>query len=130
MTKLSIKVGDLEVFANTTEENPRTVKAILDNLPVKGEAQRWGEEIYFFVPFDIADEAHKSLRPECDPGEIGFWPENPALAIFFGKTPISQGSKPRAYSPCAFFAKLSEPLDKAALNAVEDGSEIIISKAK
>ena len=130
MARLSIKMGNLEVFAETTEENPGTVKAILESLPVKGEAQRWGEEIYFFVQFDIAREAHKSLREECNPGEIGFWPENPALAIFFGKTPISQGSKPRAYSPCAFFARLQEPLDKAALNAVENGSEIVISKAE
>ncbi len=130
MGRISIKIGDLEVFADTTEENPGTVKAILENLPVRGEAQRWGEEIYFFVPFDIAREANKSLRQECEPGEIGFWPENPALAIFFGKTPVSEGDKPKAYSPCAFFARLQEPFDKVALNAVKNGLEIIVSKAE
>lgn len=117
----------MEVLAETTEENPETVKAILKNLPIKGEAQRWGQEIYFFVPFDIAREHQKQ---ECNPGEIAYWPEGPAIAIFFGKTPVSKGDRPRAYSPCNFFARLIGKWDKAALDAVQDGAEIVIDKAK
>ncbi len=132
MPKLNIKIGSLEVFAETTKECPETVKGVLENLPIKGEAQRWGEEIYFFVPFDIAQTGKESQREECEPGEIAFWPAGPAIAIFFGKTPVSRGSKPRAYSPCNFFARLmniDEKL-KVALNSVEDGTEITINKAK
>ncbi len=127
MPKLSIKIGSLELPAETTDENPATVKAVLEKLPVKGEAQRWGKEIYFSVQFDIAQE---KPRKECEPGEIAFWPEGPAIAIFFGKTPISKGSKPVAYSPCNFFARLTGEIDKAALNAVKEGAEIAIDRVK
>jgi len=130
MAKLHIKAGNLEVFAETTDENPDTVKAILEKLPIKGEVQLWGEEIYFYVGFDIAQTGNESKKEECEIGEIGFWASGPAIAIFFGKTPASQGSKPRAASPCNFFANLLQPIDKAALNAVEDGEEITIDKAK
>ncbi len=127
MQKLSIKIGDLEFFAELSNDNKGTVETVLANLPIRGKARRWGEEIYFFVPFGVALEHGKE---ECGPGEIGFWPEGPAIAIFFGKTPVSTSDKPRAYSPCNFFAKLVEPLDKAALNSVADGAEILIDLAK
>ena len=127
MPRIKVKVGDLKLLAETTSENPGTVEGILENLPVQGEAQRWGEEIYFMVRFELPKE---HTRQECKPGEIAYWPDGPAIAIFFGKTPVSQGNKPRAYSPCNFFAKLVQPWDKGKLNAVKDGSKIVLSKAK
>ncbi len=127
MTKICIKIEKLELFAETTKENPETTKKILEQLPIGGLTQRWGEEIYFHVPFDIALE---SGRQRCEPGEIGFWPDGPAVAIFFGKTPVSTGSKPKAFSPCNFFARLLGRLDIQALNAVRDGKKILISKAE
>lgn len=127
MTKICIKIGKMELLAEITDENPETAKKVLEQLPFEGLAQRWGEEIYFLEPFDVAKE---NGREECEPGEIGFWPEGPALAIFFGKTPVSTNSKPRAYSPCNFFAKLSGNLDKQALNAVKDSEKVVVSKAK
>jgi len=127
MARISIKIGHLEVLADTTEENPGTVKAVLKNLPIKGTAQRWGKEIYFYVPFKIPLE---KAREECEEGEIGFWVGNPAIAIFFGKTPVSTSDKPRAYSKCNFFARLLPPIDKEALDAVKEKTEIVIKKQK
>ena len=37
---LRIKIGALELLAETTEENPNTVKGIVEKLPVKGVVQR------------------------------------------------------------------------------------------
>ncbi len=99
----------------------------MDQLPIEGTAQRWGEEIYFLVDFDIALETG---RQECEPGEMGFWSGGPGLAIFFGKTPVSTGERPKVYSPCNFFARLVGKWSKEALNEVKDGEKIVLSKAK
>ena len=127
MPKLSLKIGGKEFLLETTIENKKTLSIILRHLPVVGEARRWGKEIYFLVPFDIALE-HGRLH--CEPGELGFWPEGPAIALFFGKTPVSDSGRPRAFSPCNFFARLLDGLDKAALDSVLDGEKIVLSKAK
>lgn len=127
MHKFCLKIGNLRLFLETTLENPKTVEEVLKHFPIKGEAMRWGEEIYFFVPFSLPSEHG---RQDCEQGEIGFWPEGPAIAIFFGKTPASTGSKPKAYSPCNFFARLSGSIDRQALNAVKDGEKIVLSREK
>ncbi|MCX6799198.1 MAG: hypothetical protein NTW59_03830 [Candidatus Diapherotrites archaeon] len=127
MPKFTIKIGSLHLLAETTRENLATAKAVLGHLPIEGRVERWGEEIYFSVRFDMVEEHARQL---CAPGEIGFWPDSPAIAIFFGKTPTSTGSTPKAYSPCNFFAKLLEPWNKAALNAVKSGTKITVGKAK
>ena len=127
MDKIRVKIGKLEILAEITEENPETAKRVFSQLPIEGTAQRWGEEIYFLVGFDIPLEAG---REECEPGEIGFWPGGPALAIFFGKTPVSTGERPKAYSPCNFFARLVGDWSKEALEEVRDGEKIVLSKAK
>jgi len=36
---------------------------------------------------------------EMQVGDIAYWPEGNALAIFFGPTPVSPGAEPVAFSP-------------------------------
>lgn len=64
------------------------------------------------------------------PGEVAFWPDCSAIAFFFGKMPVSDSNKPKAYSLCNFFAKLVGELDKDFLNSVENGAKIVLSEAK
>jgi hypothetical protein len=102
-----------------------TAKAIAATLPVTSLVLTWGEEVYFDVPVRVKREA--DARAVVTPGEIAYWPEGPAIAIGFGRTPISKGSETRLASPCNVFAKALG--DVKALAKIRAGSQIRVSLA-
>lgn len=102
-----------------------TGKAVVAALPISSSALTWGEEVYFDVPVDVKREA--GARAVIELGEIAYWPEGPAIALGFGRTPVSKGSEIRLASPCNIFAKAIG--DMKALGKVRAGTKVKVTVA-
>ncbi|MEM2238691.1 MAG: cyclophilin-like fold protein [Candidatus Bathyarchaeia archaeon] len=101
--------------------NPKTVRRILESLPLSGRAMRWGDEVYFEVNLNVEEE---NSRVDMEVGEVAFWPPGNAICLFFGRTPVSVSDKPRAYSPVNPFGVIVEGID--ILRKVKGGEKVTV----
>ncbi len=108
----------------TLSEGTQTADALLDAIPFKSVAQRWGDEVYFDAPFH--SERETDARAEMEVGDVAFWPDGDAVALFFGRTPISTDAKPRAYSPCNILGGVED--NPARLGGVREGTGVEVLK--
>ena len=101
-----------------------TAKALLEATPFEARAQTWGEEVYFSTPVSAKREA--DARQVVDPGTVCFWCEGNALALPYGRTPISTDERPKLASPCNVVGTLvGEP---NALARIKSGEKITVSR--
>ena len=121
MPRIRFDFGNLTLNAELLDTP--TAKAIAAALPVTSSALTWGEEVYFDVPVEVPRE--KDARAVVTPGEIAYWPQGPAIAIGFGRTPISKGDECRLASPCNIFAKALS--DVKALGKVRAGTKVTVT---
>lgn len=116
--KIVISCRDFEIEAKMLEDDrPKTCDAIWKALPMEGDALIWKEEVFFDVSLEIEPE-NATLKTES--GDVSYWPEGPAICVFFGKSqPVSSVST---------FARLKGNVEK--MRKVEKGDKITISGAE
>jgi hypothetical protein len=67
-------------------------KRIAAILPIETSFNTWGEEFYFQIPVNLSLDETATTKVKI--GDIGYWPDGSALALFFGPTPMSSGPEP------------------------------------
>ena len=96
MKKLILKFNSklFEVNLRDTE----TARLISKSVPINSKIQMWGEEIFFNTNIQVALE--NDAREVMQLGELAFWTEGSAIAIGYGKTPVSIDQEIRLIGPC------------------------------
>jgi hypothetical protein len=121
--KIVIEAGGVTAGGELNETE--TARLIWDSLPIEASASTWGDEVYFDVPVRTGLEDAVEV---VDMGDLGYWPQGPAMCIFFGPTPASRGDEIRPASAVNIIGKVSG--DATVFRAVSDGQPIMISKAE
>jgi len=122
-TEIVIIAGDqrLEGFLSDTP----AARALAGALPITGEAQLWGEEIYFSVP-QVVSDLDDTATPVVQVGDLGYWPPGKAFCIFFGLTPASVPGEIRPASRVNLVGRISG--DPCCLKLVPAGATVRIEK--
>ena len=118
------EISDLKIKCKTLDN--KTSQKLIKLMPIKSEIATWGNEIYFDAPNnDIAVE--NDAKEVFNLGEIAFWNQGSAIAIGFGKTPVSKKDEIRLISKANHWANAYNPEDLKKLKAFKDGEPIKLS---
>ena len=120
--KVRISAGKVDLVAEL-RDTP-TVQALAAALPFEASAQTWGDEVYFSTPVSVKLEA--DAKQVVEPGTVCFWTEGDALALPFGRTPISTDDKPKLASRCNVLGKIVG--DAKALAGIKAGARVRVEK--
>jgi hypothetical protein len=123
MAKIRVLAGKARVEI-ALDDTP-TAQALLEALPFESVAQTWGEEVYFEAPVNATLEPE--ARQTVDPGTVCFWVEGSALALPWGRTPISTDARPKLVSPCNVLGKILG--DAQLLARVKSGDRVKVEAA-
>jgi hypothetical protein len=119
-TQVRITTGNVMVRAELFDT--ACAKAIAARLPIKAKPNEWGDEYYFEIP--VKASLDETATTKVKVGDIGYWPPGRAMAIFFGRTPMSTGPDPVPASAVNLVGKISD--DATLLKKAKGTAEIII----
>ncbi len=121
--KVRITAGNVALQAEL-RDTP-TTRALADALPFEASAQTWGQEVYFSTPVSVKLEP--DAKQVVDPGTVCFWTEGDALALPFGRTPISTDEKPKLASRWNVLGNVVG--DAKARGGIKAGAKVRVEKA-
>jgi uncharacterized protein len=121
--KVRITAGKVDLVAEL-RDTP-TTRALGEALPFEASAQTWGEEVYFSTP--VCAKLEADAKQVVEPGTVCFWTEGDALALPFGRTPISTDEKPKLASRCNVLGHIVG--DAKALAGIKAGAKVRVEKA-
>lgn len=124
MNTITISVDNISLTAELNDTP--TAQAIWDALPLSAAANVWGDEIYFGIPVQL-DEA-PDARADVEVGTLAYWPPGNAFCIFYGRTPASSDSQPRAASPVNIFGRILD--DATQLRGTRSGVTVRIERSE
>jgi len=120
--RIVMKAPEMDFFIELNDS--ATADAIYLALPIEEYINVWGEEIYFEIPVEMKLENGKKVM---EIGEVAYWPQGKALCVFFGRTPVSKGSNPEAYSPVTPLGRILNDLD--SLKGLGDRTRVRLERA-
>jgi len=123
MAKIRVLAGKTRIEI-ALDDTP-TAQTLLEALPFESVAQTWGEEVYFEAPLNAILEPE--ARQTVEPGTVCFWVEGSALALPWGRTPISTDARPKLVSPCNVLGKILG--DAQLLAKVKSGDPVKVEAA-
>ena len=121
--RLRISAGKLALEAEL-RDTP-TTQALAEALPFEATAQTWGEEVYFTTP--VSAKLEPDARQVVEPGTVCFWTEGDALAVPYGRTPISTDERPKLAARCNVLGQLVG--EARALAGIKSGQKIRVERA-
>lgn len=112
-----------------SSRSPKTVRRILDNLPVQTYINKWGDELYTDKT-PIVAEHEGNPKAEVSLFDVAYWPEGNGICLFYGPTPISKDGKILAYSPVNIVGRIvvSNQQKGDILDKIRDRTPVIIKQ--
>ena len=120
--KLRIDAGKTVVTIELLDT--ATGKALLAAAPFESRAQTWGEEVYFTTP--VSAQLEPDARQVVEPGTACFWTQGDALALPYGRTPISTDARPKLANPCNVVGKVIG--DPKMLSGIKAGMRVKVGR--
>ena len=121
--KLAVTAGDVKILI-ALNDSP-TAKALAAAAPFESSASTWGEEVYFSTPVSAKREA--DARQVVGAGTACFWCDGNAIALPFGRTPISTDERPKLANRCNVLGKIAG--DAKVLGGIRAGEKITVTRA-
>jgi hypothetical protein len=115
---IRIEAGGVRLYAILSDT--ATASALWDALPLEGKVRLYGHSILVDASLGVALEP--IARAAVKAGDLAFWPDGPAIGLYFGKTPASTGDDPAAASPVNVFGRITG--DAGRLARVSEGAKV------
>lgn len=122
---LPIRISAGAVTLDAELKPTRTAKAIYDLLPIEADKHTWGDEFYFKIP--LIKDHRETATLKVAVGDIAYWGNGQAVAIFFGRTPISTGPDPVPADRVNLVGRVKG--DATALRSATGATKIRLEKA-